>query len=71
MVSAIQWGQGASRHPAEHLDNVALRLGDGMLVDVGTVEEVGKRLGDPDTSTFSHASKLRHGTAPSAFRRPR
>jgi len=40
-----------------------------LLRNVGlTVEEVSKRLGYTDTSTFSHAFKRWHGTAPSAYR---
>jgi AraC-like DNA-binding protein len=41
-----------------------------LLCNVGlTVEEVSKRLGYTDVSTFSHAFKRWHGTAPSAYSR--
>jgi AraC-like DNA-binding protein len=41
-----------------------------MLCNVGlTVEEVSKRLGYTDTSTFCHAFKRWHGVPPSAYPR--
>ncbi|MGH3968682.1 MAG: helix-turn-helix transcriptional regulator, partial [Mycobacterium sp.] len=41
-----------------------------LLCNVGlTVEEVSRRLGYTDVSTFSHAFRRWHGTAPSAYRR--
>lgn len=43
-----------------------------LLCNVGlTVEEVSKRLGYSDVSTFSHAFKRWHGVAPSAYPRGR
>jgi AraC-like DNA-binding protein len=42
-----------------------------LLCNVGlTVEEVSKRLGYTDTSTFCHAFKRWHGVPPSAYPRP-
>ena len=56
----------------ELLNEARSTLAVDLLCNVGlTVEEVSMRLGYTDTSTFSHAFKRWHGSAPSAFRPPR
>ena len=56
-LSATTWSAD-TRHPvyADHLGNVGL-----------TVEEVSKRLGYIDTSTFCHAFKRWYGVPPSGY----
>jgi AraC-like DNA-binding protein len=60
------------QRPCAPINEARSTLAVDLLCNVGmTVEEVSKRLGYGDTSTFSHAFKRGHGTPPSAFVRDR